>query len=174
MTNYSAHSPHPGSPRIVSHAPDGYVCPFCGLVNGNVSDPNNRCEITDLIYQDDDLVVFVAVDGFGPRPGHVMISPAQHYETLYELPDRVLQRISLMAREVALAMKRAWNPDGVSTRQHNEPAGNQHVWHYHLHIFPRYEGDQLYRHYRAAVEPEFRQRVAEDIKAALNPATTKL
>lgn len=168
------HGPHPTPPQILSHAPAGYVCPFCGLVNGDVADPNNRCELSDVIYQDEDLIVFSAADGFGPHAGHVMICPAEHYEALYQLPDRVLMRIGLMAREVALAMKRAWNPEGVSTRQHNEPSGNQHVWHYHLHVFPRYDGDMLYRHLRQPMAIEHRTRIAQDMKATLNPANTVL
>ncbi|AXR72957.1 HIT family protein [Auritidibacter sp. NML130574] len=159
---------------LTSHAPEGYVCPFCGLVSGDVADPNNRCEASDVVYQDDDLIVFVAVDGFGPHKGHVMISPAEHYESLYVLPDRVLTRIALMAREVALAMKRAWNPEGISTRQHNEPAGNQHVWHYHLHIFPRYSDDSLYRQLRQPVEVADRQRIAEGLRPHLIASATRL
>jgi len=42
-------------------------------------------------------------------------------------------------------MPNLYKCDGVSTRQHNEPAGGQEVWHYHLHVFPRYEGDNLYK-----------------------------
>lgn len=174
MTEYTGHGPHPTPPQIQSHAPAGYVCPFCGLVNGDVADPNNRCALSDVIYQDDELIVFTAADGFGPRAGHVMVCPTKHYEALYHLPDRVLMRISLMVREVAFAMKRAWNPEGISTRQHNEPSGNQHVWHYHLHVFPRYANDMLYRQLRQPIDVAYRAEIAQDIKATLNPATTFL
>ena len=118
--------------------------------------------------------MLIAVDGFGDHEGHAMVCPAEHYENLYDLPPRVLQRIALMAQQVALAMKRAWAPDGVSTRQHNEPAGNQHVWHYHLHVFPRFEGDMLYRQLRHPVAPEVRARKARELAAALDPAPTRL
>ena len=174
MTEYTGHGPHPTPPQIQSHAPAGYVCPFCGLVNGDVADPNNRCALSDVIYQDDELIVFTAADGFGPRAGHVMVCPTEHYEALYHLPDRVLMRISLMVREVAFAMKRAWNPEGISTRQHNEPSSNQHVWHYHLHVFPRYANDMLYRQLRQPMDVAYRAEIAQDIKATLNPATTFL
>lgn len=157
---------------FASHAPENYNCPFCGLVRGDVSDAGNRCELTDVIYQDDDLVVFVAVDGFGPHPGHVMISPTKHYETLYEMPAEVLARTALMAKEVALTIKRVWEPDGISTRQHNEPAGNQHVWHYHLHIFPRFADDRLYQHLRQPVEPEVRAELARQLAPELDASTT--
>lgn len=174
MTEHIGHGPFPTPPQIQSHAPEGYVCPFCGLVNGDVTDPNNRCAISDVIFQDDDLIVFSAADGFGPRAGHVMICPSKHYEALYDLPNHVLMRISLMVREVAFAMKRAWNPEGISTRQHNEPSGNQHVWHYHMHVFPRYAGDMLYRHLRQPMDEAYRAEIAEDIRATLNPTLTFL
>src|SRR5690625_7239552 len=77
LTEVASHGSHTTLPQIRSHAPAGYVCPFCGLVNGDVADPNNRCAISDVIYQDDDLIVFSAADGFGPRAGHVMISPTK-------------------------------------------------------------------------------------------------
>ena len=93
------------APAPVSHAPDDYVCPFCGLVASDVSDPGNRCELGDTVYQDEDLLVLIAVDGFGDHEGHAMVCPAEHYENLYDLPPRVLQRIALMAQQVALAMK---------------------------------------------------------------------
>ncbi|MCT2007681.1 HIT family protein [Micrococcus lylae] len=167
----------PEAPRgsgIPSQAPEGYVCPFCGLVAGDCSDPGNRCELEDVVYQDEDLVVLIACDGFGDHEGHAMIIPAQHYENLYEMPDRVLQRTALMARQVALAIKRAWNSEGTSTRQHNEKAGNQHVWHYHLHVFPRYSGDMLYRQLRHAVDPAVRAVKAKELAAALDVGPTRL
>ncbi len=164
--------PH-GSAEFPSHAPEGYVCPFCGLVEGEVSDPGNRCELTDLVHQDEDVIVFIACDGFGVHEGHAMISPARHYETLYDLPDAVLQKIALMARHVAVAMKAAWQPEGVSTRQHNEPAGNQHVWHYHLHIFPRWADDMLYRQLRHPVSPEVRAVKARELRTALQDVLTR-
>ena len=45
---------------------------------------------------------------------------------------------------MALTMKVVYSCDGISTRQHNEPAGNQDVWHYHLHVTPRYKDDVFY------------------------------
>ncbi|WP_022873337.1 HIT family protein [Nesterenkonia alba] len=151
----------------VSHQPAGYRCPFCGLAAGDVSDPGNRCELSDLVYQDEDLLVFIACDGFGPHPGHAMIVPNAHYEALYDLDDALLGRIGAMSRDVALAMKLAWDPEGTSVRQHNEPAGNQHVWHYHLHVFPRYRGDMLYRQVREPLDVEFRARKASELRPAL-------
>jgi histidine triad (HIT) family protein len=47
-------------------------------------------------------------------------------------------------REIAVAMRTAYGCEGISTRQHNEPAGGQDAWHFHVHVIPRYDGDDLY------------------------------
>lgn len=151
----------------VSHEPPGYACPFCGLARGDVDEATNRCELTDLVHQDEELLVFMACDGFGPHEGHAMITPVAHHETLYDLDDHLLARIGAMQRDVALAMKLAWNPEGTSVRQHNEPAGNQHVWHYHLHVFPRYSDDMLYRQLRHPVPVDVRAEKAVQLREAL-------
>ena len=49
-----------------------------------------------------------------------------------------------VVREMAIAIRHTYDCGGVSTRQHNEPAGYQDAWHYHVHVFPRYDGDELY------------------------------
>lgn len=150
-----------------SWAPPGYVCPFCELADGDPSDVDNLCELSDLVYKDQDVMAFIACDGFGPEPGHAMIVPTQHYESLYTLPPKVQTAIMNLAQELAFAMKLAWDPEGVSTRQHNEPAGNQHVWHYHLHVFPRYGHDNLYRQIRQRLPVMFRAQKARELTAAL-------
>ncbi len=69
-------------------------------------------------------------------------------------------------------MKAAYGCDGVSTRQHNEPAGNQDVWHFHLHVFPRYVDDQLYLRSaeRTPTSPPQRLPYAVKLKRALDRA----
>jgi histidine triad (HIT) family protein len=67
-------------------------------------------------------------------------------------------------------MKAVWACDGVSVRQHNEPVGNQDVWHYHLHVTPRYAGDDFYANYVgrwALMPPEERARYARELRAYL-------
>ncbi len=103
----------------LARAPE-LLLPLLRTGGGDVSDPSNRCELGDLVHQDEDVIVFIGCDGFGPYPGHAMVSPAQHLEALYDLDDSILAKISSMSRDVALAMKLAWNPEGTSTRQHNE------------------------------------------------------
>ena len=79
------------------------------------------------------------------NPGHVLVIPNAHYENIYDLPVALGADIHACAKEIAFAMKAVYHCDGVSLRQHNEPAGGQDVWHYHLHVFPRYVGDNFSR-----------------------------
>lgn len=153
--------------RWHSHAPTGYACPFCELVASTDFSPGNLCAPSDLFYRDEQVSVLIACDGFGDHEGHAMIVPTAHHEALYDLPDDVNAAIAVMSRLVALAMKVAWDPQGTSVRQHNEPAGNQHVWHYHLHVFPRWEDDALYRQLRHRVPVPVRARKARELGAAL-------
>ena len=74
-----------------------------------------------------------------------LVIPIEHHENLYDLPIDLGSALQRAIRDTALAMKAAFGCDGVSTRQHNEPAGNQDVWHYHVHVFPRFHDDDLYR-----------------------------
>jgi histidine triad (HIT) family protein len=150
-----------------SHAPQGYLCPFCELLAGGLHSADNLCAPTDLIYRSDEVAVIMACDGFGPHGGHAMVIPVDHHEALYDLPDTVAANIMYETRRIALAMKLAWDPEGTSTRQHNEPAGNQHVWHYHQHVFPRFAGDNLYGHLRHRVSVEERAQKAAQLRAAL-------
>ncbi|PCC25962.1 Histidine triad (HIT) nucleotide-binding protein, similarity with At5g48545 and yeast YDL125C (HNT1) [Arthrobacter rhombi] len=150
-----------------SHEPPGYNCPFCELLAGGPLSEDNLCVPTDLVYSDPTVAVIMACDGFGDYGGHAMVIPAAHLESLYDLGDSVAAAIMIMTRKLALAMKLAWNPEGTSTRQHNEPAGNQHVWHYHQHVFPRYWDDNLYRQLRHRVPADIRARKATELSAAL-------
>ena len=78
-------------------------------------------------------------------PRHLSLERFQrneHFENIYDLPIHYALDIHRVARMTALALQRVYSCDGVSTRQHNEPAGNQDVWHYHVHVMPRYKDDQ--------------------------------
>lgn len=115
------------------------------------------------------MTAFIAPYWWPRNAGHVIIIPNAHYENLYALPRDYSHRIQDIAQAIALALKHTYHCQGLSTRQHNEPAGNQDVWHFHLHVFPRYEGDDLYGSPRSPdVAPvEERRAYAELLKRYL-------
>jgi histidine triad (HIT) family protein len=129
--------------------------------------PRNAPE--DIVYADDVLLAFVSPQTWPHNAGNVLIVPRAHYENLYEMSDDLLAQVMVIAKRIAIAMKTDYGCDGTSLRQHNEPAGNQDVWHFHLHVFPRWEGDRLYQRTDEAreVEAEERQMYAACLRSAL-------
>jgi histidine triad (HIT) family protein len=145
---------------VYNHAPDAYVCPFCRIVNESVNGTN-----PDIVYMDDKVTAFMSLLDAPNNPGHVLVIPNMHYENIYDLPVSLAASIHACCRAVAFAMKAAYHCDGISLRQHNEPAGGQDVWHYHMHIYPRYEGDDFIRAEKIVTAPEKRAGYAARLKA---------
>ncbi len=150
---------------MYNHEPKGYHCPFCLLASG-VENKNVLTKQDDIVYQDRLVTAFIASHWWPKNAGHVIIIPNKHFENIYDLPDNLSARIHKIERMVAIAFKAVYHCDGVSSRQHNESAGNQDVWHYHLHVFPRYKNDQLYEHHaqKQVANPEERKRYSKKIR----------
>lgn len=146
-----------------SHAPENYDCPFCQIVRGD-DEPITQQE--DVFYRDHVVTAFVASHWWENNPGHVLVVPNRHIENLYDLTPDVAVYVHELARQVAIALKALYGCDGTSTRQHNEPAGNQDVWHFHLHVFPRYDNDRLYELHqmKRLTTPEERRPYAEKLR----------
>lgn len=149
---------------MYSHEPENYKCPLCQIAKGEKTDVGDQ-EPT-VIFRDADITAFVAGKWWRRNPGHVIIVPNKHIENIYALPDELNRKIADFSKKVAIALKKAYECDGVSTRQHNEPAGNQDVWHYHMHVMPRYEGDNLYINHKDTYWPTLEEKLpyAEKLK----------
>lgn len=126
---------------MFNHEPEDYQCPFCNLLAGKETDYNSK---QDIICEDAEVLAFISPKWWVNNPGNVIVIPKQHVENVYDISDELLAKVQIVAKNVAIAMKEVYQCDGTSMRQHNEPAGNQDTWHYHLHIFPRWENDDLY------------------------------
>jgi histidine triad (HIT) family protein len=85
--------------------------------------------------------VLVLINPFAISPGHALVVPRRHVKNLYELSDDLAAPILSTAAVVARAMKRAFAAEGVTLRQNNEAASDQHLFHFHLHVIPRFNGD---------------------------------
>ncbi|HEY5220703.1 MAG TPA: HIT family protein [Candidatus Paceibacterota bacterium] len=136
---------------MYNHEPKNYLCPLCQVARGESTERGSQEE--DVVYRDKLITIFIAGKWWRSNPGHVIIIPNRHIENLYDLSEEIGNAIFAASKKVAIAFKKAYQCDGVSTRQHNEPGGNQDVWHYHLHVFPRYEGDDLYLRHKDTYWP---------------------
>jgi histidine triad (HIT) family protein len=148
---------------MYNHAPDNYVCPFCLLVQGIENKQVYSVE-SDIIFHDNVATAFIGSHQWRNNHGNVIIVPNEHFENIFDLPIHYASDIHRVARMIALALKSIYGCDGISTRQHNEPAGNQDVWHYHLHVTPRYKDDQFYSTPRELMPIDQRAKHAEKIR----------
>ena len=148
------------------HEPPGYACPFCRLLGG-VETERNR--VDDVVWRGECTTAFVSPKWWPANPGAVIVIPNTHVENLYEIEDDLLGAVYATTKRVVLAMKTAYACEGTSTRQHNEPGGQQDVWHFHVHVFPRSEGDELYARQAQSrwVAAEERAGYAAQLRATL-------
>lgn len=149
--------------KTISHMPKGYVCPFCQVTMG-LDVPGKGTKQNDVIFQNDYVTAFVASKWWPNNKGHVLVVPNQHFENIYELPPEYAAEIHRAAQLTAFAMKDTYSCDGITTRQHNEPAGSQDVWHYHLHVYPRYKKDLFYLTKGIQTNPDKRIMYAKKLR----------
>ncbi len=143
---------------MYNHTPQDYVNPFALLVAGE-DVPKYGSQEPYVFYRDQDITAFISTKQWPNNPGNALIVPNQVYENLYDIPDELLAKIHIFSKRLAIAMKEVYNCSGVSIRQHNEPEGGQDVWHYHLHVFPRYQDDFLYTLHKYAKDADIEVRI---------------
>lgn len=155
---------------MYNHAPENYSCPFCLLVQGAKNEKVYSVQ-SDIVYHGTAVTAFISSHQWPNNHGNVIIVPNEHFENIYDLPLRYAQDIHRLAKSLALAMKNIYACDGISTRQHNEPAGSQDVWHYHLHVTPRYQNDNYYGTQRELMSVPERAKHAAALKQSLLATT---
>lgn len=148
-----------------NHAPADYKCPICIAVEG-IENEYTMMKQDDIFYRDELVMAAINSKFVGDNPGHVIVVPLKHYENLYELPEAEANQIMKVAKAVALAMKVVRKSDGVMIQQNNEPASGQHAFHYHMHIFPRFDGDDFTQNQLnvRVADPEERNPYAEAMR----------
>ena len=109
-------------------------CIFCKLANGIIP--------TNSIYEDENFNVIL--DAGPATKGHALILPKEHYRNIYELPEDTAAEVFKLAKRMAETMTKKLNADGFNIVQNNEEVAGQSVFHFHMHLVPRYKGDGQY------------------------------
>jgi histidine triad (HIT) family protein len=108
-------------------------CIFCKIVYKQAS--------SSIIYEDEAVMVFLDI-----RPlnmGHTLVIPKEHYVDIFHIPQTLLSQIHKIAQQVSSPIKKATAADGISIIQQNGKAAGQDVFHIHVHVVPRFEGQKL-------------------------------
>jgi histidine triad (HIT) family protein len=125
-----------------SKTPKNYICPIC-LGNQGIENADTLLKQADLVFRDDLVSVWINSFWIIGNEGHVIIVPNEHFENIYDLPEKIGHRIFEISKLMSKSIKETYDCDGITIRQNNEPAGDQHAFHFHLHVFPRYEDDNF-------------------------------
>ena len=134
------------------------ACIFCRIIRGEV--PSFR------VWEDDRSLAFMDINP--ANPGHLLVIPKTHAETLFVLEEPWLSATIVVAGKVARAVRAAFAPDGLNIVQANGPGAAQSVLHFHWHVLPRRMDDGLPLNW--PLRPGDRDAIAaaaERIRAAL-------
>ena len=108
-------------------------CIFCKIANGEIP--------SATLYEDEDFRVILDL---GPASkGHALILPKEHAANIYELPDELAAKALVLAKKMAARLSEGLKCDGFNIVQNNGEAAGQTVFHFHMHLIPRYEGDTV-------------------------------
>lgn len=106
-------------------------CIFCKLAGGEIP--------TATLYEDDDFRVIL--DANPAAKGHALIIPKEHYANLYELDDELAAKVMVLAKKMITKLTDILGCDGYNIVQNNGEAAGQTVFHFHLHMIPRFKDD---------------------------------
>jgi histidine triad (HIT) family protein len=108
-------------------------CIFCKLVAKQIP--------ASVVHEDEHTLAFMDLGQV--NPGHVLVAAKKHADNIYGLDETQAAAVFRTAAKVARAIRGAFEPQGLSVYQANGKAAGQTVFHFHLHLVPRYEGDGM-------------------------------
>ncbi len=130
-------------------------CIFCKIAAGEMP--------SEIVQEDEHTVAFMDIHPW--TRGHALVVPRRHSRNLYEIDDQDLARTASAARRLAQRLRDRLGCDGVNVLNSSEPAAWQTVFHFHLHVIPRYEDDPLELPTRPQeVDAEELGRLAQEIR----------
>jgi histidine triad (HIT) family protein len=130
-------------------------CIFCKVLEGEIP--------SEQVDEDEHTVAFMDINPW--TRGHALVIPRRHATNLYEIDDDELAHVAAGAKRLAKRMKETLGCDGVNLINSCEPAAWQTVFHFHIHVIPRYDDDPLQLPVRPErAEPDELARVAEELR----------
>jgi histidine triad (HIT) family protein len=108
-------------------------CLFCSILAGDVP--------AQMVDEDEHTVAFMDINPW--TRGHALVIPRNHSRNLYDVPEDDMSQTLSAAKRLAIRMKERLGCDGVNLLNSSEPAAWQTVFHFHVHVIPRYDDDPL-------------------------------
>lgn len=108
-------------------------CIFCAIVAGDAP--------AYVVHEDEETMAFLGIHP--PTDGHTLVVPKVHAQDIFDIRADDLAAVTRTVHRVAAVIDQRLSPDGLTIAQANRPAGWQTVFHLHVHLVPRYLGDDL-------------------------------
>ncbi len=94
-----------------------------------------------IVYEDDEVISFLDISQ--ATKGHTLVVPKKAYKNIYEMPERLLSHLMKVVKKVSIAVKDGFNPTGLNILNNNGSDAGQTVFHFHVHIIPRYKNNDV-------------------------------
>lgn len=114
-------------------------CIFCKIISGEIP--------AQKVYEDNEILAFLDLNPV--NIGHTLVMPKKHFMNLYDTPDETLAVMAPVIKKISIAIKTALGADGINVEMNNDGVAGQLLFHTHVHIIPRFEGDGFV-HWRGA------------------------
>lgn len=108
-------------------------CIFCKIASGEIP--------SATLFENEEFRVILDLNP--ASKGHALILPKMHASDLFDLPDETAAKAMVLAKQIAQRLKEGLNAEGVNVVQNNGAAAGQTVFHFHMHLIPRYAGDTV-------------------------------
>ncbi len=108
-------------------------CLFCKIIAGEIP--------CFKLFEHDETLAFMDINP--ANEGHALVIPKEHSKDVHAVSDAAITATVTTAKKIAAAIDKTLNPDGLNLLQCNGPAAAQSVLHFHIHVLPRREGDEL-------------------------------
>ena len=129
-------------------------CIFCKIINGEIP--------SHVLYEDEQFKVILDVNP--ATKGHALILPKEHYANLYELPEETAADAMKLAQRMMRKMTEKLDCDGFNIVQNNGEAAGQTVFHFHMHLIPRYKNDgEILKYIAGDPGPEELERIKKTL-----------
>jgi histidine triad (HIT) family protein len=108
-------------------------CIFCKIARGEM--PSRK------VYENKKVIAFLDVNPISK--GHVLVIPKKHFKNIFDIDEAYLKEIMLVSKKISQLLKNKLNAEGVNILHASGKEAQQSVFHFHIHIIPRYKGDKL-------------------------------
>lgn len=130
-------------------------CIFCKIIAREIP--------AEIIYEDEDSLAFLDINP--ENVGHTLVIPKKHAENIFEIESDAVASLYQSVQRVATAVSNATSANGINVTSNNGAAAGQEIFHYHVHIIPRFENSDSHREKYTYAEGELK-KTAEKIRTS--------